>query len=110
MQKFKKFLFFSFSVLLIINNIFLFTLANKYRNLDRIITPTISLSKNKLGNKEGITLNPGLIFNKRLKSKTQMNFKKFYLLSNAVIVHLLLIKEKNQIIMEQAKFGDKRRN
>ena len=107
MQKFKKFLFFSFSVLLIINNIFLFTLANKYRNLDRIITPTISLSKNKLGNKEGITLNPGLIFNKRLKSKTQMNFKKFYLLSNAVIIFLMINKRKEPDYYGTAKFADK---
>lgn len=107
MQKLKKFLFFSFSALLLINNIFLFSLGNKYSNLDRFVSPTISLSKNKLGNKEGVTLNPGLIFNKKLKSKTQMGFKKFYLLSNAIIIFLMISKRKAPDYYGTAKFADR---
>lgn len=71
MKKFKQFFILSASALIFVNNVFLFSLANKYANIDRIIKPTITLSKNKFGNSEGITINPTHIFSKNLKSKDQ---------------------------------------
>lgn len=105
-KKIKKFMFLSFGSLILFNNIFLFSLGTKYSNLKRFVSPTIVITTNKLKNQEGITLNPTLLFKKNLRSKYQMNYKKFYLLSNAVIIFLLINKKKNPDFYGTAKFAD----
>lgn len=106
MKKFKQFLILSMAGLLIINNIFLLILANKYSNLDKIVKPLITLSKNKYGNREGITLNPILIFSKNLKSDTQSDFQRFYLFLNVGIILLIFMKRKTPDYYGTAKFAD----
>lgn len=107
MKKFKNFLILSFAALILVNNIFLFFLANKYANIDRIVKPTITLSKNKFGNSEGITINPTHIFSKNLKSKNQSDFRKMYLFLNIGIVFLIFMKRKTPDYYGTARFSDR---
>ena len=107
MKKFKNFLILSFAALILVNNIFLFSLANKYANIDRIVKPTITLSKNKFGNSEGITINPTHIFSKNLKSKNQSDFRKMYLFLNIGIVFLIFMKRKTPDYYGTARFSDR---
>ena len=46
------------AAIIFLNNLFLFTLANQYPGLDKVISPQITLRVNKYKNREGITLNP----------------------------------------------------
>lgn len=107
MKKIKQFFIFSAAALIFVNNVFLFTLANKYSKIDRIVKPTITLSKNKFGNSEGITLNPIHIFSKNLNSKDQNNFRKMYLFLNIGIVLLLFMKRKNPDYYGTARFSSR---
>lgn len=106
MKKFRKFLILSFSALLILNNIYLFSLSTKY-SIDNIVTPTIILNKNKYGNSEGITFNPFLVFNKKLKTKLQEDFLRYYLFINLGIALLLFTKRKELDYYGTAKFASK---
>ena len=105
MKKFKNFLILSAAALILVNNIFLFSLASKYANIDRIVKPTITLNKNKFGNSEGITINPTHIFSKKLKSKDQNNFRKMYLFLNIGIVLLIFMKRKTPDYYGTARFS-----
>lgn len=58
MKKLKLFIIVNLFSMLILSNVFGLTLANKYKNLDKLIKPIITLKKNKLGNSEGIYLIP----------------------------------------------------
>ncbi len=107
MKKFKNFLILSAAALILVNNIFLFSLTSKYANIDRIVKPTITLNKNKFGNSEGITINPTHIFSKKLKSKDQNNFRKMYLFLNIGIVLLIFMKRKNPDYYGTARFSDR---
>lgn len=107
MKKFKHFLILSAAALILVNNIFLFSLASKYANIDRIVKPTITLNKNKFGNSEGITINPTHIFSKNLKSKDQNNFRKMYLFLNIGIVLLVFMKRKTPDYYGTARFSDR---
>lgn len=107
MKKFKNFLILSAAALILVNNIFLFSLASKYANIDRIVKPTITLNKNKFGNSEGITINPTHIFSKKLKSKDQNNFRKMYLFLNIGIVLLIFMKRKTPDYYGTARFSDR---
>ena len=107
MKKFKNFLILSAVALILVNNVFLFSLASKYANIDRIVKPTITLSKNKFGNSEGITINPTHIFSKNLKSKDQNNFRKMYLFLNIGIVLLIFMKRKTPDYYGTARFSDR---
>lgn len=107
MKKFKNFLILSAAALILVNNIFLFSLASKYANIDRIVKPTITLNKNKFGNSEGITINPTHIFSKNLKSKDQNNFRKMYLFLNIGIVLLIFMKRKTPDYYGTARFSDR---
>lgn len=107
MKKFKNFLILSAAALILVNNIFLFSLTSKYANIDRIVKPTITLNKNKFGNSEGITINPTHIFSKKLKSKDQNNFRKMYLFLNIGIVLLIFMKRKTPDYYGTARFSDR---
>lgn len=107
MKKFKNFLILSAAALILVNNIFLFSLTSKYTNIDRIVKPTITLNKNKFGNSEGITINPTHIFSKKLKSKDQNNFRKMYLFLNIGIVLLIFMKRKTPDYYGTARFSDR---
>ena len=107
MKKFKNFLILSAAALILVNNIFLFSLTSKYENIDRIVKPTITLNKNKFGNSEGITINPTHIFSKKLKSKDQNNFRKMYLFLNIGIVLLIFMKRKTPDYYGTARFSDR---
>lgn len=107
MKKFKNFLILSAAALILVNNIFLFSLTSKYANIDRIVKPTITLNKNKFGNSEGITINPTHIFSKNLKSKDQNNFRKMYLFLNIGIVLLIFMKRKTPDYYGTARFSDR---
>ena len=107
MKKFKNFLILSAAALILVNNIFLFSLTSKYENIDRIVKPTITLNKNKFGNSEGITINPTHIFSKKLKSKDQNNLRKMYLFLNIGIVLLIFMKRKTPDYYGTARFSDR---
>lgn len=106
MKKFKHFLILSVIALIFVNNIYLFSLANKYAKIDNIVKPTITLRVNKYGNSEGITLNPIHIFSKDLKSEAQDDYRKIYLFINIGIVLLVSMKKKTPDYYGTAKFAD----
>ena len=78
LYKIKIFLLTNIAAIIFLNNLFLFTLANQYPGLDKVISPQITLRINKYKNSEGITLNPALLISRKLNSKTQDIFQKIY--------------------------------
>ncbi|MGL4865270.1 type IV secretory system conjugative DNA transfer family protein [Cetobacterium somerae] len=105
MKKFKKILMANFFMLIMLNNLFMFTLANKYKNLDNIITPLIVLNKNKRNNSEGIYLSPNLLLKKELSSSVQDKYKKGYVFLSLAIIFLFFYKKKIPITHGSASFA-----
>ena len=105
MKKLKKILMANFFMLIMLNNLFMFTLANKYKNLDNIITPLIVLNKNKRNNSEGIYLSPNLLLKKELSSTVQDKYKKGYIFLSLAIIFLFFYKKKVPITHGSASFA-----
>ena len=84
-------------LLMLFSNIFMYSLGNNYKNITNIIKPTITLNKNNIGNREGIYLNPFLLFKKDLKTKEQERFKKFLLFSNLGIICFIFLYKKEEL-------------
>ncbi|WP_349764263.1 type IV secretory system conjugative DNA transfer family protein [Fusobacterium sp. SYSU M8D902] len=98
MYKKKKFLIMlELLFLLLLNNLFMYSLGNKYINITNILKPTLILNKNKIGNNEGIYFNLFLLFNKNLSSKEQENFKKFLLFGNLGLFYFIYIYKKQKL-------------
>lgn len=107
MKKLKLFIIVNLFSMLVLSNIFGLTLANKYKNLDKLIKPIITLKKNKLGNSEGIYFNPFMIYSKDLKVKGQNDYQKGHLILVAGIFFLMIYKKKEPDYYGSAKFADR---
>lgn len=107
MKKLKLFIIVNLFSMLILSNIFGLTLASKYKNLDKLIKPIITLKKNKLGNSEGIYFNPFMIYSKDLKVKGQNDYQKGHLILVAGIFFLMIYKKKEPDYYGSAKFADR---
>ena len=107
LYKVKIFFLANIAAIIFLNNLFLFTLANQYPGLDKIISPQITLRINKYKNREGITLNPALLISRKLNSKTQDIFQKIYLAFNVALILAITYKKKEYTYYGTAKFASR---
>lgn len=107
MKKLKIFILINLFSMLLLSNIFGLSLANKYKNLDNLIKPTLTLKKNKIGNSEGIYFNPFMIYSKTLKVKIQTDYQRGHLILVAGIFFLMIYKKKEPDYYGSAKFADR---
>lgn len=107
LYKIKIFLLTNIAAIIFLNNLFLFTLANQYPGLDKVISPQITLRINKYKNREGITLNPALLISRKLNSKTQDTFQKIYLAFNATLILAITYKKREYTYYGTAKFASR---
>lgn len=107
MKKIKLFILINIFSLIIFTNLFTLSLSKKYKNLDGFLVPTITLSTNRIGNKEGIYFNPFLLFSGKLKSSTQVDYQKGFFLAGGVIFFLMYYKKKELDYYGSARFADK---
>ena len=107
LYKIKIFFLANIAAIIFLNNLFLFTLANQYPGLDKVISPQITLRINKYKNREGITLNPALLISRKLNSKTQDVFQKIYLAFNVALILAITYKKKEYTYYGTAKFASR---
>lgn len=96
-------------LLVLYNNIFMFHLANKYKNITKHYPPSIVLEeKNKKNNKEGIYIMPTNLFDKKLKSKKdeQSVYRVLYFISLAGVVYLIFRTPKVLDYFGTARFAN----
>ncbi|MBC2857031.1 type IV secretory system conjugative DNA transfer family protein [Cetobacterium sp. 2A] len=106
MKKIKLLLIGNLVLLMFLNNLFALTLANKYKNLDKVINPVLVLRENKYKNKEGIYLNPTLIFSERLNINPQEIFQKVYIYLSLGFILILIYKKKELTTHGSSKFAE----
>lgn len=105
MRKIKLYLISNFLILLVITNLFGAVLANKYRNINNIISPLITFKVNKYGNREGVILNPSIIFSKKLNLNLQKTFQKIYFYSSVGLIFLIFYKKKELTTHGSSRFA-----
>lgn len=105
LKKFKIYLLLNYLILMIIINLFMYKMSNKYLYLDTIVRPTIFLKINKIKNMQGLYLNPTLLFNNGLKSIDQTDYIMIYVIASFILFLLIFNEKKKNISHGSASFA-----